>query len=231
MKASLSPKQLEVFQLIQNKLGRENVFLVGGCLRDALMGKENFDMDFAVRNDPKNVVATFPYGLYYEKYGTVSFRLGRVDVTITSFRKEKSYLDHRHPSEVVFVKSLFEDYHRRDFTCDALYADWTLEVQDPTRLGIRDIRRQLVRTIGNPLKRLLEDPLRILRAYHFREELGFRFTRRLAKAIDKCKEKIFDLNPDRVRKEIYRFDATGRDHVIEELGLESLFADEPFYNR
>ncbi len=226
MKATLSKKQMEVFSLLQEKLGKENVFLVGSCLRDALMGKENLDMDFAVRNDPKSVAATFPYGLFYEKYGTVSFHLGAIKVTIATFRKERSYLDHRHPSEVLFVKSLYEDYKRRDYTCDALYADWSLDVRDPTKRGLRDIRKKKLRMVGNPYKRLEEDPLRILRAYRFQEEIGFHFSRRLSKAIQKRKKGLLELNPEKVRQEVFRLSPEGQELAIEKLGIESLFPEK-----
>ena len=223
MKVTLSPQQVEVFSLLQEKLGKENVFLVGSSLRDAILGKENLDMDFAVRNDPKTVASVFPYGLFYEKYGTVSFRLGAIKVTIASLRWERRYLDHRHPSEVHFVKSLYEDYRRRDYTCDALYADWSLDVRDPTKKGLKDIERKRLRMVGNPYRRLREDPLRILRAYRFREEIGFHFSRRLFKAIQKRKKDILSLNPEKVRQEVGRLSAEGQRTAIAELGLESLF--------
>lgn len=227
MKVTLSPKQLEVFRLVQERLGKENVFLVGSSLRDALMGKENLDMDFAVRNDPKSVAAAFPYGLFYEKYGTVSFRLDKVKVTIATFRKEKSYLDHRHPSQVVFVHSLYEDYRRRDYTCDALYADGNLDIKDPTKKGVKDIRRGLLRMVGNPYRRLREDPLRILRAYRFEAEIGFRFSRRLEKAITRRRQDILKLNPDKVRQELLRFAPEVRERVVSTLGLREFLASKP----
>lgn len=221
MKAPLSEKQIEVFDLVKTKLGKENVFLVGGSVRDALLGKENLDMDFAVRNDPKSVFAAFPYARYFEKYGTVSFRLDKVRVTIATFRRERSYLDHRHPSQVLFVKSLYEDYKRRDFTCNAIYMDGSLDVKDPTKHGVRDIKKGLLRVVGNPYRKLSEDPLRILRAYRFRLETGFRFTRRLEKAILETKDLIWRLNPDKVREELTKFPAEKRSDIVEELGLMS----------
>lgn len=224
MRIALTPRQQEVLDLVVEKLGRENVFLVGGCVRDALLRKESLDMDFAVRNDPPAVFKAFPYALYYEKFGTVSFRLGPMRVTIASFRRERNYVDYRHPSQVQFVQSLYVDYKRRDFTVNCLYADSALDVKDPTKKGLKDLRKGLLRLIGNPDRRIREDPLRILRALRFSLALSFRLSPRLQGAIERNRGLLRTLNPAKIRQEVDKCPADKRDELIGRLDLGWVFA-------
>lgn len=219
MNLTLTNGQMEVFSLLAQKLGRDNVFLVGGCVRDALLGKESFDMDFAVRNEPGQVYKEFPYALYYEKFGTVSFKLLPYRITIATFREEKGYSDFRHPQEVRFVNSLYRDYRRRDFTLNCIYADVLGTIVDPTGKGIRDIANRRIRTVGNPYRRLKEDPLRILRAVRFSLELSFTLSPMLEKAILRRRSLLENLNPDKVRQEILKCDERFRAAMVDRLSL------------
>jgi tRNA nucleotidyltransferase (CCA-adding enzyme) len=223
MKIAINPVFSEAYQLVSDKLGKENVYLVGGFVRDTLLKRATHDMDFATPLEPSSVFKAFPYGTYFEKYGTVSFKISGIAITIASFRKEKHYLDHRHPSSVTFVKSLYEDYKRRDFTVNALYVNASLDVIDPTRRGLRDLTKSRLCLIGNNRVRLREDPLRIVRAYRFSSELGFTFSRRLSHALQKEKGLVKNLNPQKIREEVNKAPLSARKNLVKELGLEWAF--------
>ncbi len=217
MKLFLNERQTEVFDLVREKLGKNNVYLVGGFVRDTMLGKMTSDMDFAVKNDPQSVYKAFPYGHYFEKYGTISFTLSDYKITIASLRKESGYNDSRHPDQVTFVKDINIDYRRRDFTVNALYADSDLNILDPSKKGFKDLQRKKLRLIGNPNKRLKEDPLRIVRAFRFRYELDMEFSRSLQHAINKNLPLITRLNPDKVREEINKCPENCRIKIADEI--------------
>ncbi len=213
----MNERQTEVFDLVREKLGKNNVYLVGGFVRDTMLGKMTSDMDFAVKNDPQSVYKAFPYGHYFEKYGTISFTLSDYKITIASLRKESGYNDSRHPDQVTFVKDINIDYRRRDFTVNALYADSDLNILDPSKKGFKDLQRKKLRLIGNPNKRLKEDPLRIVRAFRFRYELDMEFSRSLQHAINKNLPLITRLNPDKVREEINKCPENCRIKIADEI--------------
>ncbi|MFA6861023.1 MAG: hypothetical protein WCR56_01390 [Bacilli bacterium] len=219
MKIALKSQFLDAFNLISKKLGKQNIYLVGGFARDTLLGRDTQDMDFATPLSPQIVYASFPYALYFPKYGTVSFNLGGIKVTIATFRRENDYKDHRHPNQVVFVKSLYEDYKRRDFTINSLYVNSDFEVIDPTRKGLRDLTKKRLCLIGNNCRRLREDPLRILRAYRFSFELDFTFSHRLSWAIAKEKDHIKELLPQKIKEEVNKCPISTRKKLVESLNL------------
>ncbi|MFA6830473.1 MAG: hypothetical protein WCR67_07245, partial [Bacilli bacterium] len=136
MKITINNDVFQVFSLIEGKLGKNNLFFVGGFVRDTLLGRITDDLDFATPLDPQVVFSMFPYAHFFQKFGTVSFKINQFHITIASFRKESDYKDFRHPDDVVFVKSLKEDSKRRDFTINCLYVNSSLEVLDPTKRGL-----------------------------------------------------------------------------------------------
>ena len=220
MKLFLNERQTEVFDLVCEKLGRPNVYLVGGFVRNTMLGKTTSDIDFAVKNDPQSVYKAFPYGHYFEKYGTISFSLSDYRITITSLRKESGYKDSRHPDSVTFVKDINIDYKRRDFTVNALYADSDLVIRDPSGRGFKDLQRKRLTLIGNANKRLREDPLRIVRAFRFKYELGMEFSRSLQRAVDKNIPLISKLNPDKVREEMNKCPENARDEIARRIRFQ-----------
>ncbi len=220
MKLFLDERQTEVLDLVCEKLGRSNVYLVGGFVRDTMLGKKTSDIDFAVKNDPQSVYKAFPYGHYFEKFGTISFSLSDYKITIASLRKESGYNDSRHPDSVTFVKDIDIDYKRRDFTVNALYVDSNLNILDPSKKGFKDLQRKRLSLIGNPNKRLKEDPLRIVRAFRFKYELGMEFSRHLEHAVNKHLPLISKLNPDKVREEINKCPEAYRKKIAEEIRFE-----------
>ena len=149
------------------------LYMIGGTTRDFLLGKEVFDYDFvsdATPDDMKVFLKDAEY--YFAKYGSVKVKVDGVHVDITTLRKEGAYQDYRHPSEITYVKSIDEDYVRRDFTINAIYMDENFNIIDPSN-GVKDLENKIIRFIGDPQKRIEEDPLRILRAERFAKKLNF----------------------------------------------------------
>ena len=150
-------------------------YLVGGSLRDILMGREVHDFDITSSAKPEEVMEVFsdfkviPTGL---KHGTVTVLVEDEPLEITTFRSESGYSDGRHPDSVSFAKSVEDDLGRRDFTMNAMACRINGELFDLFG-GQKDIADKLVRTVGSAKERFSEDGLRILRAIRFAAVLGF----------------------------------------------------------
>ena len=187
-----------------DKIFKENgfsIFEVGGSVRDELLGKETTDFDFATDATPEDMMKFLPNANdTFAKYGCIKYKgeYGRAE--ITTFRKEEDYDDFRHPKKVTFVKSLEEDYKRRDFTINAIYKDVHGKIYDPAH-GVFDINNRVIRFIGNPEERINEDPLRILRAKRFASKLGFRIDDNSLAAINKLSYLLDKLNPEKIKEE------------------------------
>lgn len=154
--------------------------MVGGALRDFLMGLDPVDWDIATNLAPDKLVALFP------GCSQVGIEFGSVNVKgidVVSLRREEDYRDGRHPSSVSFGASIAEDLKRRDFTVNAMAAEFpALEIIDPFG-GREDLSSQLLRVVGDPETKLGEDPLRIMRAIRFKTVLGFNLEPSLSRAI------------------------------------------------
>ncbi|MDD4263486.1 MAG: CCA tRNA nucleotidyltransferase [Firmicutes bacterium] len=153
-----------------DKAGFES-FVVGGAVRDYLLGKTPYDYDITTSATPKEVIALFPkttpYGI---KFGTVTV-LSKEPVEVTTFRKDGYYVDGRRPLEVSFSKKIEEDLYRRDFTVNAIAYSPTIGFYDPVG-GKEDLKLKLIRAVGTASNRFAEDSLRILRAVRFLAKLG-----------------------------------------------------------
>ena len=193
----------DLFQYL-NRLFKENgfsIFEVGGSVRDELLGLEVTDFDFATDATPEEMMKFLPNANdTFAKFGCIKYKgeYGRAE--ITTFRKEEDYDDFRHPRKVTFVKSLEEDYLRRDFTINAIYKDVDGKIYDPAH-GVFDINNRVIRFIGNPEVRIKEDPLRILRAKRFATKLGFRIDDSTQEAIEKYSYLLDKLNPEKIKEE------------------------------
>lgn len=195
-------KSLTVFQLL-GKAGYE-CFLVGGCVRDMLMGKVPHDIDITTNAIPEEIKAVFSdfhtldIGI---KHGTVTVMLEDEPIEITTYRTESSYSDGRHPDKVVFTRNIRDDLSRRDFTSNAIAFSPKVGIVDPFG-GRRDIENKLLRCVGTPEERFKEDSLRILRALRFASVLGFDIDEKTEKAMYNCKELISIVSPERIYSEI-----------------------------
>ena len=195
--------QNELFKFL-DKTFKENgfsIFEVGGSVRDEILGLEVFDFDFATDAMPEEMMRFLPdVNDTFAKYGCIKYKGEHGRAEITTFRVEEKYDDFRHPAKIRFVKSLNEDYLRRDFTINAIYKDINGNIYDPAG-GVKDIKNKLIRFIGEPEKRIKEDPLRILRAKRFAAKLGFEIEQETAKAMEKLSYLLEKLNPDKIKEE------------------------------
>lgn len=195
------PKAVKLALKLLEDAGYEAV-VVGGAVRDYLLGKNPNDYDISTNARPEEVKAVFhkyhtiDIGI---KHGTVTVFINRRQIEITTYRSEKNYEDFRHPKEVVFELSLDADLQRRDFTVNAICFNG--EIIDKVG-GIDDLKAKLIRAIGNPLERFLEDPLRILRALRFAATLNFTIEPETREAIFKEKELLRKVSFERINLEL-----------------------------
>src|SRR3989344_407982 len=196
-------------------------YVVGGAVRDLLMGKPATDWDFATAAKPETIVKVFKDSFYDNRFGTVGIAEkhlgGKGDgvIEITTFRKESGYSDRRRPDEVKFGTSLNEDLKRRDFTINAMAlrvlnhtnSKAKVEVVDPFG-GQDDIKKKQIKAVGDPDKRFTEDALRLMRAIRIGAELGFSLEPTTLKAIAKNAALINDISKERVRDELIKIVAS-----------------------
>lgn len=150
-------------------------YLVGGCVRDALMGKTPHDFDLTTSATPEEMLEVFKDHRIIEtglKHGTVTVVSAGENVEITTYRIDGAYLDNRRPSDVTFTRNLREDLSRRDFTVNALAYSPQSGLVDCFD-GLSDLKEGIIRCVGNPDTRFSEDGLRIMRALRFSSVLGF----------------------------------------------------------
>ena len=150
-----------------------DAYLVGGCIRDSLLGREVSDWDIASDARPEQVLRIFPGSTYQNRFGTVLAR----GLAVTTFRRDHRYADHRRPDSITFSDDIYEDLARRDLTINAMAwgqraADSTPRLLDPAD-GQGDIEARLVRAVGDPARRFGEDALRLLRAIRIAARLEF----------------------------------------------------------
>lgn len=184
-------------------------WLVGGFVRDALLGKEGSDIDIACSAHWTQARAAFEAaGMRVHetgvKHGTLTALVDNTPVEVTTFRSDGSYSDGRHPDSVRFVSSIEEDLARRDFTVNAIAYHPERGFVDPFG-GIDDLRGRLIRTVGVARTRFSEDALRILRGCRFRSQLGFALEDETLEAMKSCKSLLHGVSTERVTHEIDRF--------------------------
>jgi poly(A) polymerase/tRNA nucleotidyltransferase (CCA-adding enzyme) len=190
------------------KAGHE-AYLVGGCVRDLVIGREPKDWDITTNATPEQIQGVFPDSFYENDYGTVGVKTGSEDarlaiIEVTPYRTESAYSDKRRPDAVDFGASLLEDLARRDFTINAIALDDDKgHVIDPYE-GQKDIKDKLVRAVGDASLRLNEDALRMLRAVRLVAELGFGIDGDTAAAISENSKHLSHVSRERVRDELTR---------------------------
>lgn len=195
-------------------------YLVGGCVRDLLLGRPPGDFDIATDATPDRILAIFGRG------ETVGAHFGVVlvdNVEIATFRSDHEYRDGRHPERVSFETDPRQDALRRDFTINSLFLDpATNEILDFTG-GRADLERGLIRAVGDPVRRFEEDRLRMLRAVRFAARLGFSADPALLSAIRELAPRIHAISAERIRDEIARILTEGNPRrgfeLLDESGL------------
>lgn len=182
----------------------ETACLVGGCVRDLLMGNTPYDYDMASSAAPEKIREIFGEEACSgmgEAFGTVCVSwMGRT-VEITAFRKETAYSDSRHPEGVTYVQNLREDLQRRDFTCNAIAYSLQDGIVDPFG-GEADIRAGILRCVGIPAVRFQEDALRILRGLRFQSKCGLTAEAATAEALHSEKENLRHISGERFLTEL-----------------------------
>ena len=196
-------KQAELAVQILEQAGYE-AYIVGGCVRDMLLGKTPADWDITTSAVPSEVMNAFkdyrsiPTGL---KHGTVTVLLDNVPVEITTFRQEGKYQDGRRPDRVSFVRSLYEDLSRRDFTVNAMAYNRAKGLIDYYG-GEEDLKAGVIKCVGEPAKRFNEDGLRIMRALRFASVYDFDIEKRTGEAVRKCAGNLEKVSAERKSAEI-----------------------------
>ena len=200
------PEEVKSVSLVLSRAGFEN-FLVGGCVRDLVMGRDPKDWDIACSAKPEEIIKIFPKTFYENEYGTVGVVNEETKndsvrtVEVTPYRLESGYSDFRRPDEVSWGKTIQEDLMRRDFSMNALaYGIETEELLDPFG-GQVDIEKKIIRTVGKPEERFSEDALRMLRAIRFASELNFAIEHETQEAIIKNSGLLEHISKERIRDE------------------------------
>jgi len=184
-------------------------YLVGGCVRDLLLGRTPKDWDVTTNAKPEDIVRVCPESFYENDFGTVGVKTGSEDprlaiIEVTPYRTESSYSDKRRPDAVSFGDNLEEDLARRDFTINAIALDESKgQIVDPYK-GQKDIELRVLRTVGSPAERFEEDALRLMRAIRLVAELDFALDTDTAAAIQEKAPNLSHVSRERVRDEFVR---------------------------
>ncbi len=181
-----------------------HVYVVGGCVRDALRGISPHDYDMTTDATPEEMQTVFRNHRVVEtgiRHGTLTILWEGTSYEVTTYRVDGDYRDHRHPDDVTFTRSLTEDLARRDFTMNAIAYHPDEGYIDPFH-GYADIEAGIVRAVGDPHRRFEEDALRILRALRFASVLGYAIeSATVAAAFDK-KDLLRHVSAERIREEL-----------------------------
>ena len=177
-------------------------YVVGGCIRDSIIGKTPYDWDIATNASPDNVKNLFENtadtGI---KHGTITVIINNETYEITTYRIDGKYIDNRRPENVRFTNSLEKDLARRDFTINAIAFHPKTSFFDPFD-GIIDIKSKVVRCVGNPNERFVEDALRMIRAVRFSAQLGFEIESVTFDSIYMNSSIISKISSERIQEEL-----------------------------
>ena len=189
---------LEILKILNDN--NYDAFIVGGYVRDYLIGIKSNDIDLTSSATPEEVsklFKTIPSGI---KYGTVLIDYNGFKFEHTTFRFDGKYSDSRHPENINYSKNILDDIKRRDFTINAILMDKDKNIIDYLN-GIDDLNKKIIKTIGNPDDRFNEDALRMLRAISFVSKLGFDIEDETYKSIEKNKDLLKNVSLERIKIE------------------------------
>ncbi|MBR5234475.1 MAG: HD domain-containing protein [Clostridia bacterium] len=181
-------------------------YVVGGCVRDSLMGREPDDWDVTTDASPKEIKEIFASFRTVDtgiEHGTVLVVSGKTPVEVTTFRIDGEYTDNRHPDSVTFTSNIEDDLSRRDFTINAMAYNHKDGIIDPFG-GRNDLENKIIRCVGEPDKRFTEDGLRIMRAVRFSSVLGFSIEEKTAESIIKNENLLGAIAAERLTKELMK---------------------------
>ena len=197
------PQKVEIIINILEKAGYE-AYAVGGCVRDALLGRTPNDWDITTSAKPEQVKALFhrtvDTGI---AHGTVTVLLEKEGFEVTTYRVDGEYEDGRHPKEVTFTACLEEDLKRRDFTINAMAYNPRKGLVDLFE-GQKDLENKVIRCVGDPLERFTEDALRIMRAVRFSAQLGFSLEEETRKVLSVLAPNLKHVSAERIQVELIK---------------------------
>ena len=199
------PKDVENVLNILTDNGHK-AYVVGGCVRDSLMGREPDDWDVTTDASPKRIKELFSSFRTVDtgiEHGTVLIVSGKTPVETTTFRIDGEYSDNRHPDSVTFTKHVEDDLARRDFTINAMAYNHKDGIIDPFG-GKDDLENKIIRCVGDPDRRFNEDGLRIMRAVRFSSVLGFTVEEKTAESIIKNENLLGSIAAERLTKELLK---------------------------
>ena len=212
---------LKVLNIIEDN--SYEAYIVGGFVRDYVMGIKSNDVDITTNARPKDLIKIFPNAnIDNEVYGSVTVYLNNIRFEITTYRDDGNYLDNRHPDTINYVNDLKTDLKRRDFTINTICMDKAGNIVD--LLSCRsDIDNKIIKTIINPLESFKIDSLRILRAIRFATTLDFELDKEVKEAIIQSKYLLKDLSINRKKEELDKIFSSPNIEkgimLIKELGL------------
>lgn len=200
-----------VYFIIQEleKCGYE-AYMVGGCVRDSVLGRKPHDYDICTSATPDEILQAFPYeeiiptGL---QHGTVTILINKEPFEVTTYRIDGDYSDNRRPDNVIFTKNLVEDLRRRDFTINAMAYNPKTGLIDPFN-GMEDIKYKKIRCVGSAKDRFNEDALRILRAIRFEAQLNFSGLPETMFEIERQYERLKNISIERINSEFCKIVAS-----------------------
>lgn len=176
-------------------------YIVGGAVRDYVMGREPHDWDIATNATPDRVKDLFDKTVDTGiKHGTVTAMVAGEGFEITTYRTDGKYSDGRHPDSIFFRNDIKDDLGRRDFTINAMAMDINGKIVDPYD-GLEDIKKGVIRCVGNPDERFSEDALRMMRAVRFESKFDFELDESVRNAIKRNINKLSNVSAERVRDE------------------------------
>lgn len=199
-----------------NQAGFE-AFVVGGCVRDTLLGRQPEDWDITTSAKPEQVKAIFGRTIDTGiQHGTVTIMRGKAGYEVTTYRIDGEYEDGRHPKSVEFTSNLIEDLKRRDFTINAMAYSHEAGLVDAFG-GMEDLKQKKIRCVGSPKERFTEDALRILRAVRFSAQLGFEIEPETKKAITEIAPNLIHVSKERIQVELSKLLLSANPDYIREV--------------
>lgn len=204
-------------------------YVVGGCVRDSLLGRTPQDWDITTSATPNQVKSLFPRTIDTGiQHGTVTVMLDKEGFEVTTYRIDGKYEDSRHPSEVTFTPSLEEDLKRRDFTINAMAYNEKAGLVDLFG-GMEDMNKKLIRCVGNAQERFKEDALRILRAIRFSAQFGYAIEEQTRAAIQELAGSLSQISAERIQVELVKLLVSGHPDYLRdayEMGVTKVILPE-----
>ncbi len=222
------PENVKMILDTMHNAGYE-AYVVGGCVRDGILGRVPGDWDIttnALPEDTKKLFRrTIDTGI---EHGTVTIMVGKEGYEVTTYRIDGKYEDNRHPSEVTFTKNLTEDMKRRDFTINAMAYNEEEGLIDRFG-GMEDIEAGVIRCVGDPEERFSEDALRIMRAVRFSAQLNYEIEEKTKEAIKKLAPTLEKISAERIQTELVKMIISDHPDKIRdayELGITAVILPE-----